>query len=96
MILKCPYTAHCDRLGPLCSTSGAIVSLTAQKESYDELVDTLKKHFDPKPIIVTERFHSYRRNQGQSESISDYLVNLRHVTSQYKFSVFLQEGPPDK
>ena len=27
------------------------------------LTDTLKKHYSPKPLIIAERFHFYRRTQ---------------------------------
>ena len=80
-----------------CTLLRGLVSPQLPKEkTYDELVEILKKHFDPEPIIIAERFHFYRRNQGQSESISDYLANLRRLASRCKFGTFLQEALRDR
>ena len=38
----------------------------------------------------------YRRNQGTSESISDYLANLRRLASRCKFGTFLPEALRDR
>ena len=43
-------------------------SLTAperpQDKSYEDLVSALTAHFQPKLIVIAERFHFYRRNQA--------------------------------
>ena len=52
----------------------------------------LKKHYDPEPIIIAERFHFYQRNQKSGESIADYLACLRRLASRYKFGDFLSEA----
>jgi hypothetical protein len=31
-------------------------------KSFSELLATLKQHFDPKPLVIGERFHFYRRS----------------------------------
>ena len=62
-------------------------------KSYDEL---MKKHYDPEPIIIAERFHFYRRDQKTGESIADYLASLRRLASRCKFGTFLTEALRDK
>ena len=37
--------------------------------TYEELEDALKQHFQPKPLVIAERFHFHRRNQAMGESI---------------------------
>ena len=32
-----------------------------------EIVDALKGHYEPKPIVIAERFNFHRRQQGRSE-----------------------------
>ena len=59
--------------------------------SFDELEDTLKKHFDPEPIHTAEHFHFYQRNQNAGESIGDYLATLRRLPSTCKFGHFLDD-----
>ena len=53
---------------------GLVSPQLPKDKSFDELVTQLKKHYDPKPIIIAERFHFYRRNQGSNESVGDYLA----------------------
>ena len=39
-------------------------------KSYDDLVDLLKKHFDPEPIVIAQQFHFEINNLvNQSPSI---------------------------
>ena len=40
----------------------------ADKE-YAELLGALKRHFQPRPMVITERFKFHRRNQKQRESV---------------------------
>ena len=35
-----------------------------QEKSYQELVETLKRHYEPKSLVIAERFHFHR--QGRS------------------------------
>ena len=56
----------------------------------------LKKHYDPEPIIIAERFHFYQRSQSAGESIGDHLTNLRQLASRCKFGDFLGETLRDR
>ena len=43
-------------------------------KSFSELVDILKKHYDPEPIVIAERFRFFfQRSQSHGESINDSL-----------------------
>ena len=42
---------------------GLISPELPKDKTYDELIDLLKKHFDPEPIVIAERFQFYQRNQ---------------------------------
>ena len=53
---------------------GLVSPQLPKDKTFDELVALLKKHYDPEPIIIAERCHFYRRNQGSSESIGEYLA----------------------
>ncbi len=43
---------------------------------YDVLVSTLKKHFEPSPVVIAERFHFHRQNQTTGESVAEFLAEL--------------------
>ena len=64
---------------------GLVSPALPKDQTYDELVELVKKHYDPEPTVIAERFYSYRRNQKPSESIADYLVCLRRMASCCKF-----------
>ena len=75
---------------------GLVSPQLPKDKTYDGLVAILKKHYDPEPIVIAERFHFYRRNQGTSESVGDYLANLRRLASRCKFGAFLEEALRDR
>ena len=54
-------------------------------QTYAEITAVLKAHFEPKPIIIAERFHFHRRQQGANETIAEYMAELRHLASTCEF-----------
>ena len=75
---------------------GLVSPQLPKDKSFDELVTLLTKHYDPEPIVIAERFHFYRRNQGSNESVGDYLAQLRRLASRCKFGTFLDEALRDR
>ena len=75
---------------------GLVSPALPKDKTYDELVELLKKHFDPEPIVIAERFHFYQRNQKAGESIAEYLATLRRLASRCQFGAFLSEALRDK
>ena len=53
--------------------------------SYPDLVTTLRSHFEPKPLVIVQRFHFHRRDQQPGESITSYLAELRRLAAQCNF-----------
>ena len=41
--------------------------------SYPELKEALRAHLKQKPLIIAKRFRFHRRNQGENETISQYM-----------------------
>ena len=67
-----------------------------EEKTVAELVAILKKHYDPEPILIAERFKFYQRSQKAEESIADYLASLRKLASRCKFGDFLSEALRDR
>ena len=48
------------------STYALLTSLLSpykpHEKSFAELAETLRRHFDPKPLVIAERFHFHRHN----------------------------------
>ena len=52
------------------------------KDKYFSVIfEALKGLFEPKPLIIAERFHLHRRNQVSSESIAVYVADRTTVPS---------------
>ena len=75
---------------------GLVSPSLPKDKSFEELVEILKKHYDPEPIVIAERFHFYCRSQNAGESIAEYLANLRRLASRCKFRDFLDEALRDR
>ena len=52
-------------------------------------------NFEPKPLIIAERFHFHRQNQASCESIATYVSELRHLASNCEVKAYLEEALRD-
>ena len=79
---------------------GIIKSLVAparpKDKTYAELEAVLKAHFQPKPLLIVERFRFYQRSQAAGESVTDYLAELRRLAITCDFGTFLNEALRDR
>ena len=67
-----------------------------KENTFDQLAKTLKEHLEPKPQTIVERFHFHRRNQEQSESVLDYIAELRRLSATCDFGGYLNEVLRDR
>ncbi len=65
-------------------------------KTYKELEAVLKAHFQPKPLIIAERFRFYQRSQAATESVLDYIAELRRLAITCDFDAFLDQALRDK
>ena len=63
-----------------------------KENSFKELVDALKSHFEPKPLVIAECFHFHHRSQGPDKSIPDYVAELPGFASKCGFKANLEEA----
>ncbi|KAL5487308.1 hypothetical protein EMCRGX_G019895 [Ephydatia muelleri] len=91
-------TVFLSTVGP--KTYGLLRNLVAPSKPQDksmlELTAVLKKHFEPKPIVIAERFYFHRRNQAVGESIAEYVAELRRLAMNCKFGAYLDEAMRDR
>ena len=52
----------------------------------------MTSHLKPKPLVIAERFKFHRRGQGEQESVSDYMTELRHLADKCRFGSHLEEA----
>ena len=61
-----------------------------------ELLKTLSNHFQPKPIIIAERFHFHKRDQDEGEGVADYAAALKRCSERCEFGEFLEQALRDR
>lgn len=81
-------------------TYALLKSLTApdlpSSKSYDTLRKLLGDHLAPKPSVIGERAKFYRRSQRETESIAEFVAELRSLSSSCEFDNFLDEALRDR
>lgn len=59
-----------------------LVSPTLPKdELYEDLVDALTKHYEPKQLEIAKRFHFHWQSQAVGESINEYMADLQYLST---------------
>lgn len=48
-----------------------------KEKSYKDIVDTLKNHFEPKPLLIVARFSFNHCNQKAGEMVTEYAAELK-------------------
>ncbi len=56
----------------------------------------LRMHFEPKPVVIAERFHFHCHNQAVGESISTYLAEPRRLSTHCAFGDYLKQALRDQ
>ena len=76
--------------GPL--TYSTIRSLAAPNKpmalGYSALLKVTKKHYNPKPSVIMQRYKFNARNQKADESISTYVAELRKLTELCEINLY--------
>ena len=67
-----------------------------QEKFFNALVAELKKHFEPRKVVIAERFNFHRRNQYSGESIAEFVAELRRLSSNCDFGNYLEEALRDR
>ena len=65
-------------------------------KSYTELLEVLKNHLKPKPVIIAERFHFHQRQQKEGEGVAAYMAALRRLADKCEYGTHLEEALRDR
>ena len=65
-------------------------------KTYEELLEVLKRHYDPQPLVIGERFKFYQRSQKPGETIADFIADLRRLSIRCDFDDFLDQALRDR
>jgi len=61
-------------------------------KTFDEITTILLQHYEPKPLVISERFNFNRRQQAANELIADYVAELRRLSAHCEFGTFLDDA----
>ena len=64
--------------------------------TFKKIVDTLERHFSPKPSEIVERYKFHSRNRNEDEGIAAYVAELRKLTEHCNFGETLPEMLRDR
>ncbi|XP_070389115.1 uncharacterized protein [Dermacentor albipictus] len=85
-------------IGP--KTYQLLKSLTAPdtptSKSLSELREVLSKHLSPKPSVIAERAKFYRAVQGETQTIAQFVEEIRRLAQTCDFGSFLDDALRDK
>ena len=65
-------------------------------KGYDRLVQTMKTHLDPQPLVIAQRFKFHQKNQESGESIAQFIAELRKCAEHCDFQNKLDETIRDR
>ena len=60
-------------------------------KTYTQLKALLTEHYTLKPIMIAEHYTFLTTCQGENETVADYIVRLKELTSTCSFEAFLNE-----
>ena len=60
-------------------------------KTFKELAETLQAHYEPKPLVIAERFYFHSRSQKPGESIGEFVAELRRLATNCKFGYILPQ-----
>ena len=61
-----------------------------------ELTETLKRYYEPKPLVIAERFHFHRRFQAADENVAEFMAQLRRLSEHCDFGAYLDQALRDR
>ena len=64
--------------------------------TYEEIVQLLQDHLDPKPSVIVQRFKFYSTSRNESESITSFIARLRKIAEHCDFKDTLEEMLRDR
>lgn len=76
------YDVLCDKLSP---------ELPSNK-TYDQLVKTMKQHYNIEPLEIAEIFRFLQRKQREGETVQDYLTALQRLATTCNFGDYLKKA----
>ena len=66
-----------------CLTCDLLSPRKPEDSSFVVILDTLKQHYKPNPILIYENFKFYKCHQKPGEPVKDYIASLRALAHEF-------------
>ena len=67
-----------------------------QEQPLADIQKQLKEHFNPTPLVIAECLYFHQRSQGPTETVAEYMAELRRLATHCKFADFLNDALQDR
>ena len=67
-----------------------------EEGTFDRVLEVLRKHYKPKPVLIYERYKFYSRVQKSGESVNDFVAALKSLAHTCEFGATLTEMLRDR
>uniref|UniRef100_K7EYG9 Retrotransposon gag domain-containing protein n=1 Tax=Pelodiscus sinensis TaxID=13735 RepID=K7EYG9_PELSI len=72
------------------------IPVKPETKSYSDIVEILGSHYAPKPLVIAERYRFHSRDQKESETIVQFVANLKKLAEHCEFKEMLIDALRDR
>lgn len=65
-------------------------------KTYDDIVEVMRAHLSPKPLLIAERYRFHKRNQAKEETVVAYVAELKRLSEHCQFGTGLDDALRDR
>ena len=73
-----------------------VCRLISISDEADDCCVVCKFHLAPKPLGIAERFRFHKRNQGEEETVAQYVAVLKRLSEYCEFGAYLEDALRDR
>ena len=66
------------------------------EKTFEDIVNVLRGHFKPTPLVIAERYKFYERKQTDGENVNAFIAELKKLSLHCEFGDFLDQALRDK
>lgn len=65
-------------------------------KTFSKIMEILKGHLSPEPLVIAERFRFHKRDQWKDENINTYISEIKTLSEQCEFGTTLNDSLRDR
>ncbi|GBM70961.1 hypothetical protein AVEN_112011-1 [Araneus ventricosus] len=73
-----------------------VESVEPKDKSFQELTAILEKQLNPNTLVISERFRFHKLNQTEGESVAEFCIQLKKLSTNCEFGHLLNDSLRDR